>query len=85
MLDSATRHLIDNVLPSADDYIAAEQALSQGYAADATPAAWETAARNAKLQAAHLAIAIDGLPDRCQRELGISKPSVHMAVEALCV
>lgn len=85
MLDSAVDHLIHNVLPSAIDYSAAEAALSQAYAADAVRAAWETAARDAKRKAAHLAIAIDGLPDRCVPELAVSKTAIRASVAALCV
>jgi len=72
-------------MPSAADYSAAEDALSWAYSADATPATWEAAARHAKRYAANLAIALDGLPDRCVMELGSSKKAIRAAVEALCV
>jgi hypothetical protein len=85
MLDSAVDHLIHNVLSSAADYGAAEIALSQAYATDSAPAMWDTAARDAKRQAAHLAIAIDGLPDRCMTELGASKTAIRASVATLCV
>ena len=68
--DRTVNHLVHNVLPSAIDYGAAEDVLTRAYAADATPTAWEPDARRAKRQAANLAIAIEGLADRCSRELG---------------
>lgn len=85
MLDRAVFHLIHNVLPAAADYDAAEVELSRAYTADSTIATWETAARLAKRRASELAIAIDGLPDRCLIEPGSSKPSIRAAVAALCV
>jgi hypothetical protein len=85
MLESAVDHLIHNVLLSASDYDAAEDALSRAYLADGAPAMWEAAARDAKRQAAHLAIAIDGLPDRCTAELGLSKAAIRASIAALCV
>lgn len=85
MLDSAVDHLIHNVLPSARDYDAAELALSQAYARDPSPAAWEAEARAAKRHAAHVAIAVDGLTDRCLTELGLSKEAIRDAVSKLCL
>jgi hypothetical protein len=85
MLASAVDHLIHNVLPAAADYETAEQELSRAYAADSTPAAWETAARLAKRRAAELAIATDGLADRCTKELRISKTAIRKAVDRRCV
>jgi len=85
MLDSAADHLIHNVLPSARDYDAAEDTLSQAYTRDPSPAAWETEARAAKRHAANLAIAIDGLTDRCFNELGLSKEAIRDAVSTLCI
>lgn len=84
MLADTVAHLLHNVIPAAADYAAAEDALSKAYAADSTPAAWETAARTAKRRAAELAIAIDGLTDRCAGELGVSKTSVRNSIAALC-
>ena len=85
MLDNAVNHFIHNVIPAAAEYSRAETALSQAYAVDAAPATWETAARCAKRHAANLAIAIDGLPDRCVEELTITKAKIRDAVAALCV
>lgn len=84
MLDNAVDHLIHNVLPSAVDYDAAEAALSQAHAADATPSAWEPAGRLAKRRAAELAIAIDGLTDRCERDFGRSTKSIRASVAVYC-
>jgi hypothetical protein len=85
MPDSTVNHLINNVLPSANDYEVAEAALTAAYAADSTPAMWETAANLAKRRAAELAIAVDGLTDRCCNELGSSKAYIRKSVTALCV
>ena len=85
MLDGAVDHLIHNVLPSASDYSAAEDSLSEAYAFDPTFIGWEEAARNAKRHAAHLAIAIDGLTDRSTKELALSKTAIRASIDALCV
>ncbi|MGB8899956.1 MAG: hypothetical protein WCC90_12325 [Methylocella sp.] len=85
MPHSTVNHLINNVLPSANDYELAEAALTAAYAADSTPAMWETAANLAKRRAAELAIAVDGLTDRCCNELGSSKAYIRKSVTALCV
>ena len=84
MLDSVVDHLIHNVLPSATDYDVAEDGLSRAIATNLTPAAWESAARLAKRRAAELAIAIDGLTDRCAGALGLSKTSVRASVAGYC-
>lgn len=84
MLSDTVDHLLHNVLPAAADYEAAELALSAAYKADRAPVAWEAAARTAKRRAAELAVSIDGLTDRCARELGISKTAVRKAVAAMC-
>ncbi|RWK53159.1 hypothetical protein [Mesorhizobium sp.] len=84
MLADTVDHLLHNVLPAAADYEAAEDALSKAYAAGQTPAAWEAVARTAKRRAAELAVAIDGLTDRCAGELGISKTAIRKSIAALC-
>ena len=83
MLDNTLHHLLHNVLPAAADYLVAEEALSQAYNRDATPTAWEDAARTAKRRAAEVAIAIDGLTDRCATELARSKSSIRADITAL--
>jgi hypothetical protein len=85
MLESAVDHLLHNVLPAAVDYISAEKALSLAYEASSASANWETEARLANRRAAELAIAVDGLPDRCRKELGLSLTEIRAAVAALCV
>jgi hypothetical protein len=55
------------------------------YVADAAPVAWEAAGRCAKRQAEELAIAIDGLTDRCAIDLGRDKPTIRSAVAKLCL
>jgi hypothetical protein len=84
LLADTVDHLLHNVLPAAADYAAAEDELSMAYRADPTPAAWEAPARTAKRRAAELAVAIDGLTDRCAAELGISKTAVRKSMAALC-
>jgi hypothetical protein len=85
MLESAVDHLINNVLHSAVDYLAAENALSRAFDLSSLPTAWEAEARLAKRRAAELAIAIDGLPDRCKRDIGLSLTRIRADVDALCV
>jgi hypothetical protein len=85
MLDGALDHLIHNTLPAADDYAAAESALSRAHVTGAAPVTWEAEARHAKRRAAELAIAIDGLTDRCCKPLNSSRSAIRTAVEALCV
>ena len=85
VLENTVSHLIHNVMPSAADYETAEDALSLAYAADPTPAEWEAAARQAKRRAAELAIAIDGLTDRCAGELACSKNGIRSLVAKLCI
>jgi hypothetical protein len=85
MLDRTVEHLIHKVLPAAVDYDAAEHALSVAYAADPTLDAWEAAGWDAKRRASDLAIAIDGLTDRCAIDLGHSKSAIRSAVAKLCL
>ncbi len=84
MLDECVTHLVHNVLPAAADYEAAEQALSEAYRQNHEEASWQGAARTAKRRAAELAVAIDGLTDRCHVELGMSKTAVRRTVAGLC-
>ena len=84
MLESAVDHLIYNTLPSAADYGAAEEALSRAYNQRPQPATSEGHARLAKRRAAELAIAIDGLADRCKQELALSLTQIRGDVSALC-
>jgi hypothetical protein len=85
VLDDAVDHLRHNVLAAAADYETAERDLSRAYEADKTPASWEPAARTAKRRAAELAIAIDGLADRCTLETGLSLTDIRSQVSALCL
>lgn len=85
MLDRTVAHFEDNVLPSADEYGAAEEALSVAFISDQSPEAWKSAALLAKRRAAAVAIAIDGLTDRCESELGVSKVSIRAEISRLCV
>ena len=84
MLESTVDHLLKEVLAAAHEYDVAEGELSKAYRADPTPAAWEDAARVAKRRACFLAIAIDGLADRCKNELGLSLAHIRSDVSALC-
>lgn len=84
MLDNTVDHLIHNVLAAAADYAAAEDALTQAYQSDHQRSAWEAAARTAKRRAAETAIAVDGLTDRCEIELGRPKPRIRSEIAAVC-
>lgn len=59
--------------------------MSRAFTPDLAAATWAPEARTAKRHAANVAIAIDGMTDRCVGELGLSKESVRKAVSALCV
>jgi hypothetical protein len=85
MLASAVQHLLHNVLSAALDYLAAEEALSLAYKTNSATGGWEAEARLAKRRAAELAIAIDGLPDRCKQDLALSVIQIREAVAAICV
>lgn len=84
LLAHAVDHLIHNVLAAGTGYDAAERELSEAYQAESSPTGWEGAARTAKRRAAELAIAIDGLTDRCRAELALGKRDIRNAVSALC-
>jgi len=84
MLESAVDHLIYNTLPSATDYSAAEEALTSAYERCPQSGRWEAEARLAKRRAAKLAIAIDGLADRCKTDLALSLTQIRGDVAALC-
>ena len=80
MLEAAVDHLEHNVLPAAGEYEAAEKNLSSTKQGDQSPAA-----RNAKRKASDLATALNGLTDRCDIELGLSKTAIGDAVSKLCL
>ncbi|HVY23105.1 MAG TPA: hypothetical protein VG962_07115 [Steroidobacteraceae bacterium] len=78
------RHLMNNVLPAALDYEAAEKNLSVAYAEDVSSFHWEGVAQLAKRRAAELSIAIDGLTDRAHVETGAGKNDIRNRIAALC-
>jgi hypothetical protein len=85
LLESVVDHLLYNVLPAAADYDAAEMTLSLAYASNSSADSWAARARDAKRHAANLAIAIDGLTDRCAPALGLSLSQVRDAIPKFCV
>jgi hypothetical protein len=84
MLKNTIDHLIHNALAACVDYEQAEGALSVVYGLEQTPLNWEATARVAKRRAAELAIAVDGLADRCRHELNLSLTNIRKDVSALC-
>jgi hypothetical protein len=85
MLTSKFSHLINNVLPAAAEYERAEELLSRAYGTNPEAEAWHVEALNAKRKAAELAIAIDGLTDRAQRDLNlVDKNRIRADVGTLC-
>lgn len=85
MLVRTTTHLIENVLPAARDYLAAEEELSAAYRHSQQEAQLYThAAQRAKRRAAEVAIAIDGLADRAANALTMTPDEVRAQVSALC-
>lgn len=83
-MKATTLHLINNVIPAASDYEAAERELSRAYDVDPSPQSWANAARHAKRRAAELAIAIDGLSDRAAQETGFSKSEIRRRIATSC-
>lgn len=85
MLQRTLDHLLDNVLPAAADYLAAEQELSAAYTAAASDlSACRVEAAKAKRLAANAAVAIDGLADRAGRALQLAPNAVRQQVGPLC-
>jgi hypothetical protein len=80
ILKTTLDHLLSNVLPSAGEYIAAEEALSRAEELGNS----DSEAITAKRKAAELAVAIDGLSDRASRDLTIPIEAIREAVPALC-
>lgn len=83
VLDIAARYFAEHVLPAAMDYDRAEQELSAAFDAN-DPSRYAREASEARRRAAQLAVALDGLPDRCADELGLRKPAIRQAVQQLC-
>jgi hypothetical protein len=88
VLDRTVKHLLDGVLPRADGYLLAEQALSTAFdAAGKDITVCQDEARRAVRCAEDVAVAIDGLADRAVHELGFSPRQtgeVRAAVAPLC-
>jgi hypothetical protein len=85
MLTGVVEHLLDNVLPAANDYDQAERELSEAFKRDADPINWAEAGNKAKRRAAEAAIAIDGLADRAASALGLAPDEVRRRVGPKCV
>lgn len=85
MLEKAVEHLTYNVLPAAADYMAAEDSLTRAHGENSTPVAWEAEARLAKRRAAELAIALDGMPERCILDIGQSRSHILTQIGMRCV
>ena len=73
-------HLQNHVLPALAEYDAAEANLSKAHASGS----WDAEAIAAKRKAAELAVAIDGLTDRVNLELGIPLKEIRSEVSARC-
>jgi len=72
MLENTVDHLLHNVLAAATDYMAAEDALSQAYGADRTPAAWERAARPAGSSTPSRSVASPAMAPRAKQGFEIA-------------
>ena len=75
-------HLIAHVIPTARDYLEAEEALTAAFAERKAQSLCKAEADRAKRRAAEVAIAIDGLADRAARALN-STPNAIRAQVAL--
>ena len=80
MLEEAVGHLEHCVLPAAREYEAAEKDLTNAKQDDQV-----LAKRNAKRKASDLAIALDGLTDRCANELHFPLTEVRDRLSGLCL
>jgi hypothetical protein len=80
MLSHTSAHLINNVVPAANDYERAENELSGALARNADPQTWIAEGQLAKRRAAEVAIAIDGLADRAASALGLTPDAVRAQV-----
>ena len=80
MLTATLDHLINYVLPAAMEYELAERNLSQAEMAGA----WNSEAILAKRKASELAVAVDGLADRANAELGGDIKILRSEISALC-
>ncbi|CTQ77420.1 hypothetical protein [Roseibium alexandrii] len=88
ILQNTLNHLLENVIPASQDYIAAEEKLSRAFNNSPNrddPHTWQKEAAGAKRNAANLAIAIDGLADRAAKETGISKSQIRRELRPLCL
>jgi len=85
MVSRTTDFLLDFVLPAADDYLAAENALSQAFAAAQNVALCQLQANLAIRRACEVAIAIDGLTDRAHIETAQSMAVIRASVDTLSV
>ena len=80
MLETTVDHLEHSVLPAAREYEAAEKDLTNAKQDDQC-----LAKRNAKRKASDLAVALDGLTDRCKNELHLTLTQVRDGVSELCL
>lgn len=85
MLTNALVHLLNNVIPAAQDYEQAEGELTRAFARDADPKSWAEEGQRAKRRAAEVAVAIDGLADRAASALSITPGEVRAQVAHRCV
>jgi hypothetical protein len=72
--------LLTHVLETAAEYESAEVYLRKAYESGD----WNAQATTAKRKAAELAVAIDGLADRVQNDIGIPLDKIRADVSALC-
>jgi hypothetical protein len=85
MLKGTLTHLLNNVIPAADDYERAENDLTRAFTRNADPLSWTAQGQLAKRRAAEVAVAIDGLADRTAATVGLTPDEVRAKVATLCV
>lgn len=85
MVTQTTDFLFDYVLPAADDYLLAENQLSQAFVATGTLTSCQLQVNHAVRRACEVAVAIDSLVDRAHIETGQPMATIRSSVDKLCV
>lgn len=83
-MDRTLRHLRRHVIPKADEYVAAERALSERYNEAGDKGSWQSEADRTFRVAAELSVAIDALRDRYHCENKVSRNGLFSLLGQYC-
>ena len=78
------KHLVEDVLPRVREYVEAENRLTEAFIRHRSEEHCAAEIADARRKASDLAVAIDGLADRCERDHMMSRPEALVAVRPLC-